>query len=148
MSINCVIRIDVCTMSYFIRMHWNTFSKKVLNPNPSASDPPVSESICIHTHTPPKIYLTLMIYFKLQKCPNSKGARLSWDHSHPVWFWTVGCHSGMWHIDSGRNLKLDPLLPVFISHIWTLLRWQTSYWQISHTFQIIWFPKIHVNQLR
>ena len=82
-----------------------------------------------HTNKYIKNNLTLMIYFRLQKCPNSIGARLSADHSHPVWSWTVGCHSGMWHIDSGRNLKLDPLLPVsYLPHVDTV-RGQTSYWR-------------------
>ena len=101
-----------------------------------------------HTNKYIKNNLTLMIYFRLQKCSNSIGARLSADHSHPVWSWTVGCHSGMWHIDSGRNLKLDPLLPVYyLPHVNTV-REQISYWEISHTYQIIWFQKILVSQPR
>ena len=100
-----------------------------------------------HTNKYIKNNLTLMIYFRLQKCPNSIGARLSADHSHPVWSWTVGCHSGMWHIDSGRNLKLDPLLPVsYLPHVNTV-KADIILGDIPY-LQIIWFQKIFVSQLR
>ena len=49
-----------------------------------------------HTNKNDKNNLTLMIYFRLQKCPNSIGARLSADHSHPSL--VLDCGVSQWYV--------------------------------------------------
>jgi len=66
-------------------------------------------------------------------------------HRSAIWSWTVGCHSGIWHIDFSRNHKLNPLLPV--CHL--ICRHCTQILYGTDTQQYLWpydFHKINVTK--